>query len=150
MSSYKIKIESILDSQKFKKRLLKQAAELVLSAEHVAGAEITIILVDDEYIKRLNKDFLSQNDTTDVISFHLDDIQSKDFLEGEVYANLDQIERQALDYSVSFSNELVRIVIHGILHLIGYDDQTLSDKETMTMKEDYYLSILTKPINKGG
>ncbi|MCI0493952.1 rRNA maturation RNase YbeY [candidate division KSB1 bacterium] len=150
MSSYKIKIESILDSQKFKKRPLKQAAELVLSAEQVAGAEITIILVDDEYIKKLNKDFLSQNDTTDVISFHLDDIQSKDFLEGEVYANLDQIERQALDYSVSFSNELVRIVIHGILHLIGYDDQTLSDKETMTMKEDHYLSILTKPINKGG
>lgn len=131
-------------------RLLKQAAELVLSAEQVAGAEITIILVDDEYIKKLNKDFLNQNDTTDVISFHLDDIQTKDFLEGEVYANLDQIERQALDYSVSFSNELVRIVIHGILHLVGYDDQTRSNKETMTMKEDYYLSILTKPINKGG
>jgi len=74
MSSYKIKIETILDSQKLNKRLLKQAAELVLSAEHVAGAEITIILVDDEYIKKLNKDFLSQNDTTDVISFHLDDI----------------------------------------------------------------------------
>jgi rRNA maturation RNase YbeY len=150
MSSYKIKIETILDSQKLKKRLLKQAAELILSAEHVAGAEITIILVDDAYIKKLNKDFLSQNDTTDVISFHLDEIQSKDFLEGEVYANLDQIERQALDYSVSFSNELVRIVIHGILHLVGYDDQTLSDKETMTMKEDHYLSILTKPNNKGG
>ncbi|HEX9975049.1 MAG TPA: rRNA maturation RNase YbeY [bacterium] len=150
MPSYKINVETILPSQKPKKGLLKQAAELVLSAEQVAGAEITIILVEDEYIKKLNRDFLNQNDTTDVISFHLDDLQNRDFFEGEVYANVDQIERQALDYGVSFSNELVRIVIHGLLHLVGYDDQTFTDKETMTMKEDSYLSILTGQITKGG
>ena len=150
MPSYKINVETILHSQKLKKRLLKKAAELVLSAEQVAGAEITIILVEDEYIKKLNRDFLNQNDTTDVISFHLDDLQNRDFFEGEVYANVDQIERQALDYGVSFSNELVRIVIHGLLHLVGYDDQTFTDKETMTMKEDSYLSILTGQITKGG
>ena len=150
MPSYKINVETIRPSQKPKKRLLKQAAELVLAAENVAGAEITIILVEDEYLKKLNRDFLNQNDTTDVISFHLDDLQNRDFFEGEVYANVDQIKRQALDYGVSFSNELVRIVIHGLLHLVGYDDQTLSDKETMTMKEDSYLSILTGQITKGG
>jgi len=150
MPNYKINVETALHSQKPKKRLLKQAAELVLSAEQVAGAEITIILVEDEYIKKLNRDFLNHNDTTDVISFHLDDLQNRDFFEGEVYANVDQIRRQALDYGVSFSNELVRIVIHGLLHLVGYDDQTLSDKETMTMKEDSYLSILTGQISKGG
>lgn len=150
MSNYKINIETILASKKIKKRRIKQVAETVLSEEQVADAEITIVLVDDEYIKKLNNEYLNQNDTTDVISFQLEGFQEGDFLEGEIYANENQIERQALEYGVSAENELYRIVIHGILHLIGYDDQTTGEKTTMTKKEDLYLSILTNQITKGG
>jgi probable rRNA maturation factor len=150
MSNYQINVETILASKKIKKRLIKQVAETVLSEEKVADAEITIVLVDDEYIKKLHKDFLNQNDTTDVLSFQLEDFHDTDFLEGEIYANVNLIERQAVEYGVATDNELYRIVIHGILHLIGYDDQTPGEKITMTKKEDFYLSILTNQITKGG
>jgi len=150
MSNYQINVETILPSKKLKKRLIKQVAETVLSGEKVADAEITIVLVDDDYIKKLHKDYLNENDTTDVLSFQLEDFQDTNLLEGEIYANANQIERQAVEYGVSMDNELYRIVIHGILHLIGYDDQTPGEKTTMTKKEDFYLSILTNQITKGG
>ena len=150
MSNYKINVETILPLKKLKKRKMKQIAESVLAAETVAGADITIILVDDAYITKLNKEFMNQNDTTDVISFHLENNQNNNFIEGEIYANVNQIEQQALDFGVSYDNELHRIVIHGLLHLVGYNDATLDEKETMTTKEDDYLAMLTNQINKGG
>lgn len=150
MSNYKINVETILPLKKLKKRRMKQIAELVLAAETVAGADITIILVDDAYITKLNKEFMNQNDTTDVISFHLENNQNNNFIEGEIYANVNQIEQQALDFGVSYDNELHRIIIHGLLHLVGYNDATLEEKETMTTKEDDYLTMLTNQINKGG
>lgn len=150
MSNYKINVETILPLKKLKKRRMKQIAESVLAAETVAGADITIILVDDAYITKLNKEFMNQNDTTDVISFHLENNQNNNFIEGEIYANVNQIEQQALDFGVSYDNELHRIIIHGLLHLVGYNDATLEEKETMTTKEDDYLTMLTNQINKGG
>lgn len=149
MSNYKIHIEALHRASRLQKRLLKRAAELVLTTEQIHHAEITIILVDDEYISKLNKDFLHHDATTDVISFSFHENSGDDF-EGEVYANVDQIERQSREYEVTFADELFRIVIHGVLHLVGYDDQTRADKEKMTIKEDYYLALLTEPTNQGG
>ena len=85
---------------------------------------------------------MNKKTTTDVISFVLERDDKVMSLEGEVYANLAQIKRQAIEYEVSFKNELFRIVIHGILHLIGYDDQQISEKEEMTKQENYFLSLI--------
>lgn len=138
MSSYKINIENVNTETKSERRELKGLAELVLKEEGVSKAEINIILVDDNYIIRLNQEFLNTGETTDVISFNLED-DTDDPLEGEVYANADQIKRQAEEYSITFQDELYRIVIHGILHLIGYKDQVPSEKKVMRSKENYYL-----------
>jgi len=140
MSSYKINIENANPEIITKKKNLNKLAEIVLTEEGVLQAEINIILVDDSFITKLNQEYLNTNNTTDVISFNLDDDGDK-LLEGEVYANTDQIRRQAEEYEVTFQNELYRIVIHGVLHLIGFKDQTPLEKNMMSEKENHYLTI---------
>lgn len=141
MSNYRINIENIYPGINVKKKQIKDLAQIVLSEEGILKAEINIILVDDEYIIRLNQEYLNKNRTTDVLSFSL--VDEKDAqLEGEVYANIEQIIRQAVDYRVAFNEELSRIIIHGLLHLIGFNDQADEEKQIMTQKEDQYLAIL--------
>ncbi len=138
MSNYKISIENVYPNVPFKKQTIKYVASFVLTEERVLNAKITIILVDDKYIKRLNQEFLRKDTTTDVISFNLED-KTDTQKEGEIYANVEQIMRQSDDFAVTFKAEFYRVLIHGLLHLIGYNDQTSEDRQTMTKKEDYYL-----------
>lgn len=145
MSNYRINIENIYPVLKVKKRQIKDIAQTVLSKEGISEAEINIILVDDKYIIQLNHEFLNKEKTTDVISFNLMDNKDGQ-LEGEIYANVEQIIRQAGVYHVPFREELSRIVIHGLLHLIGFDDQTGEGKKIMTEQEDQYLEILKNEL----
>jgi probable rRNA maturation factor len=140
VSNYKISIESIYPDEKIETRKIKDIAKTVLSEEQVSHAEINIVFVDDNYIIKLNKQFLNKDMTTDVMSFNLED-EPDTHLEGEVYVNIDQIKRQADDYQVTFREELYRIVIHGLLHLVGFSDQAIKEKKIMTKKEDHYLAI---------
>ena len=141
MSNYRINIENIFAGVKVKKKPIKEFTRYLLAKEGISKAEINIVLVDDEYITRLNQKFLNKDSTTDVLSFSLAD-ESNDQIEGEVYTNINQIMRQAEDYHVTFNEELNRIIIHGVLHLIGFDDLTDEQKKIMTEKEDQYLTIL--------
>ena len=149
MSNYTINIENICTGVKVKKERISDLAQTVLSNEGVLAAEISIVIVDDEYIIRLNQEYLNKNTTTDVLSFRLTD-DTGDKLEGEVYANIEQITRQASDYHVLLEDEISRIVIHGVLHLLGFDDQTGEQKKIMTEKEDQYLEILNNKLKKRG
>ena len=141
MSNYRINIENIFAGVKVKKKPIKEFTRYLLAKEGISKAEINIVLVDDEYITRLNHKFLNKDSTTDVLSFSLAD-ESNDQIEGEVYTNINQIMRQAEDYHITFNEELNRIIIHGVLHLIGFDDLTDEQKKIMTEKEDQYLTIL--------
>lgn len=149
MSNYTINIENICTGVKVKKERISDLAQTVLLNEGVLEAEISIVIVDDEYIIRLNQEYLNKNTTTDVLSFRLTD-DTGDKLEGEVYANIEQITRQASDYHVLMEDEISRIVIHGVLHLLGFDDQTGEQKKIMTEKEDQYLEILNNKLKKRG
>jgi len=142
MPSYQINFESKLTAFQFDESIIRRIAELILLNEKITEALVNIVFVDDEFIINLNKEFLHKETTTDVISFTLEKNSEKGFLEGEVYANLEQVRRQAQDYDVSWQNELLRIVIHGVLHLTGYDDQSVEEKKQMTEKEDFYLSLI--------
>ena len=141
MSNYKINIESIYPGIKVRKKQIKDLVQILLTNEGIVKAKINIILVGDRYIIKLNQQFLNKQTTTDVLSFCLSD-ENDAQLEGEVYANIEQIIRQADEYHLAFNEELSRIVIHGLLHLIGFNDQTDEDKQVMTQKENQYLAIL--------
>ena len=100
---------------------------------------INIILEEDEYLRILKKKYFNQDMYTDVISFNLEN--PDDPIEGEVYISLPRIIENAHQYRDSLNNELKRIIIHGILHLIGYNDNTDLDKENMTSLENKYIKI---------
>ncbi len=117
----------------------KRIVEHVL-AEERSEADVRIVFVDDDHIHSLNKYFLKHDTVTDVICFPLE--EEDGIIEGEIYVCIDQAERQAREYNVTVRNEIGRLVIHGVLHLIGYDDATPEKKSAMTDKENTYLTQL--------
>ncbi|MBX2989985.1 MAG: rRNA maturation RNase YbeY [Bacteroidetes bacterium] len=99
-------------------------------------SDITVIFIDSRYSKAINTRYLNHNYSTDVISFAL---ESTPVLEGEIYVNLDKARKQAREYGVSLSNEAARLVIHGALHLIGYDDTTTRTQRVLKNMEDLHV-----------
>lgn len=109
----------------------------VCAGERVRNAEVEIVLLNDKDIRTLNKDFLSHDYATDVISFLLDDKG----ITGEIYVSVDTARRQAQEFGVTLHNELQRYVAHGMLHLVGYDDNTESKRAWMHTLENRYINM---------
>lgn len=110
----------------------------VLMEEGKTLAEILVIFTSDEILSDLKKEFFNKDHLTDVISFRMNDY-NEEKVEGEIYISIPQVERNARKFNQSFSKELSRIIIHGSLHLLNYDDSTIDSKITMTEKENYFL-----------
>ena len=110
----------------------------VLMEEGKTLAEILVIFTSDEILSDLKKEFFNKEHLTDVISFRINDY-NEEKVEGEIYISIPQVERNARKFDQSFSRELSRIIIHGSLHLLNYDDSTIDSKITMTEKENYFL-----------
>jgi len=122
------------------------AVRSVVKIERLGSMDLNVIYINDKQMIALNGTYLSHRYTTDVLSFSLND--NKNQIEGEVYVNLDQAQRQAKEFKVSLREEYLRLVIHGVLHLLGYNDKKQSDRQCMTEKEYYYLSKLQlQPIH---
>jgi rRNA maturation RNase YbeY len=116
----------------------KELVRAVLRGEHCSNAVINVIFVQDKTIRELNNKYLQHHYTTDVLSFTLSEENTQP-LEGEVYVNVARAKRQAREYGVSTLNEIGRLVVHGVLHLLGYEDDTLVKKHRMSTCEDHYL-----------
>lgn len=124
------------------KKKVKNTINQILINNNIENSIINIIFVDEKTIIDLNVKFLEHNYITDVISFT---IESQP-LEGEVYICVEQAKLQADDYNVSLANELIRLSIHGVLHLLGFDDDTDEKRNNMHNIENTYLQ-LEKVIN---
>ena len=111
----------------------------VLMEEGKTLAEILVIFTSDEILSDLKKEFFNKDHLTDVISFRMNDY-NEEKVEGEIYISIPQVERNARKFDQSFSRELSRIIIHGSLHLLNYDDCTIDSKIKMTEKENYFLN----------
>jgi probable rRNA maturation factor len=126
-----------------KDRIRRQATvhlvQCVLHGEDQKRADVNIVFIHDRRMVKLHEEYLHHRSTTDVLSFPLHEDGSTS-VEGEVYVNLDQARRQARRYQVTRKNEIARLVIHGTLHLLGYDDSSPRKKTTMTQREDHYLT----------
>ncbi len=116
--------------------LFRDSIGVVLKREGKKQAAITVILVSDAAIRRLNKEFLRHDYATDILTFPLDDSG----IEAEFYISVDTARLQAREYRVSIREELARLAIHGTLHLCGYDDATEILRNEMKIKEDRYLA----------
>ena len=109
--------------------------EMVLSENKHQSADINIIITDDDSLRQMKKEYFNQDVYTDVIAFNIDE----DPFEGELYISYDRVKDNAEKFNDSFEGEFKRILIHGTLHLCGFDDQTKEDKSRMTSMEEDYL-----------
>ena len=100
--------------------------------------EINYIFCDDTYLLKLNKEFLQHDTLTDIISF---DNSLGKLINGDIFISVERVQENAADFKVSFDDELQRVLIHGVLHYIGYKDKTSEEKEMMRNKEDECLRI---------
>jgi probable rRNA maturation factor len=114
-----------------------QAAE---NEDHKVGI-LNYILTNDDILVQLNKEYLRHFTLTDIITFDLS--ESDDLLKGDIYISVDRARENAKKFKDSLSNEIKRLMIHGVLHLIGYKDKSQSERELMRAKEEYYLSLAT-------
>jgi probable rRNA maturation factor len=117
---------------------------LALKKEKRSIDSVNFIFCSDSYLRKLNKTFLGHNYMTDVITFGYSnsELTTSKKLSGDIYISIDRVKENAKEYSKSFYSELHRVMIHGVLHLIGYEDNTDKKKKQLTLKEDYYLSLL--------
>lgn len=95
--------------------------------------------LNDEELHQINMNFLNHDTYTDIITF---DYNQGFYIIGEIFISLDRVEENSKTNQVSFQEELHRILVHGLLHLLGYKDKSPNEKSIMTSKEDYYLSLL--------
>ena len=119
-------------------KALAAVARRVLKSESAFGKSINIIYCSDRYIGTLNKRFKRKNQATDVLAFNLSDSVEPDFI-GEVYVNLQQAKRQAKDRRIPYNEEVKRLTIHGVLHLLGYRDRRKSNRLNMWVRQEGYL-----------
>ena len=109
----------------------------VINKEEKAIKEISFNFCNDKELLKVNQEFLSHNNLTDIITFDYSDSSG---IIGEILISTERVKDNALDFDQPFDVELRRIMVHGILHLCGYKDKSDDEKILMTKKEDFYLS----------
>ena len=128
--------EDINYTLKGKTSLKKWIKETIESEGYVLN-ELNFILCSDEYLLRVNQDFLQHDYYTDVITF--DNSEELKTILGDIFISIDRVKDNAKQNKATTHDELCRIIIHGTLHLLGYRDKTKKAKIEMTKKEDFYL-----------
>lgn len=113
---------------------LKLAAE----SEIRRIGNISIIFCSDNYVLDINQKYLQHDYFTDIITF---DYCEGDSLSGDLFISVDSVRENSVEFGTEFKDELNRVIIHGLLHLVGYDDHTEKDIKLMRSKENYYLSL---------
>ncbi|MEX0720721.1 MAG: rRNA maturation RNase YbeY [Balneolaceae bacterium] len=119
---------------------LSQLLEYIEKQEHCRFSFVELVYVDEKEIIRINSEYLQREYITDIISFRYDEDQSNSQIEGTLYCCAPRIKEQAREFDESVSRELLRIFIHGLLHLIGFEDKASAEKKQMTALEDHYLA----------
>ncbi|UXX80429.1 rRNA maturation RNase YbeY [Reichenbachiella carrageenanivorans] len=110
-----------------------------ITTENHELSELNYIFCSDEYLLQINVDYLQHDYYTDVITF--DNSEEESVIEGDIFISIDRISDYAQDQGIAFETELRRVIIHGVLHLVGYNDKTDDEQEEMTEKENAYLSL---------
>ena len=132
------------ESLSYKSKFIKELSTKVLSSENFHFAKISIILSNRESVSKLKKQYFNVDVFTDVIAFNLEG--DDDSIDGEIYISIDDVIENSEIYEASFNKEFKRVLVHGILHLMGYNDDTKKQKENMKILEDKYMLLIDKEV----
>ncbi len=116
---------------------LRQLIHNVTGGENLSIRAISVIFVNDAYIRKLHHKYLNDDRETDVMTFNLNNSEHP---EAEIYISVDRAKAQAKEFGVTLLEEICRLIVHGMLHLKGYDDKSVAEQNRMREKEDYYLT----------
>jgi probable rRNA maturation factor len=133
------KVEEDFDFNLEKKTHVKNWLKKVAKKEGKTMGAISYLFCTDEYLLQINRQFLNHDFYTDIITF---DYSEKKKIEGEIFISIDRVKDNAVKFKQPFEKELMRTLVHGILHLCGYKDKSPTDSKTMQAKEDSALQML--------
>ncbi|MAJ98215.1 MAG: rRNA maturation RNase YbeY [Flavobacteriales bacterium TMED288] len=119
-----------------RKKHIKKLIDFMLIKENVKIKYINFIFCDDNFLLKINNKFLDHDFYTDVISFNYSSSQ----IEGEIYISISRVLDNSRTYNTDENVELIRVIVHGVLHLCGYNDKNYGEKKSMKLKEDEYIN----------
>ncbi len=126
------------------KTILKKWIHLTIEKKKRKTGAITFIFCSDDFLLNINKQYLNHDTFTDIITFDYSKENSGLPISGDIFISIDRVGENAKKFSKSFEEELRRVIIHGVLHLLGYTDKTKKAKEEMTQEESRSLNMLKK------
>ena len=124
-------------SLKLHRLTLNKYVKILINRELNKMGEISVILCSDKYLLEINIEYLKHNYYTDIITFNY--VEGK-VISGDLFISVDRVKENSREFSTGFIKELYRVIFHGILHLIGYNDKTEEQQKIMREKEELYLS----------
>jgi probable rRNA maturation factor len=127
------------------KEILKDWLLKTAEIHHSKIESISIIFCSDDYLRRINNQFLKHDYYTDIVTFHYEN--NDEPIVGELYISIDMVRENAKKFKEKTENEKRRVIIHGLLHLLGYKDEKLEEKQKMNCLEDKYLLVLKKMLS---
>jgi rRNA maturation RNase YbeY len=133
-------IENIDFKFKGKKDIKSWIKEVISSEKKVIG-NINYIFTSDKVLIEINKEYLKHNTYTDIITFNYNE---NEIVNGDIYISIERVNENWKLFSENFEKELFRVIVHGVLHLLGYDDKNDRLEKEMRQKEDSYLKLLKK------
>lgn len=139
-----MRINLFYDDVKYRLRNVRKVKNLIIKVirnENMIPGDLNFIITDDRNIREINREFLKRDTFTDVIAF---DYGEENNVNGEVYISIDTVKTNAHNYKVSFRSELLRVIIHGTLHLCGYRDKEQHEKLVMYSMEEKWMEIYKK------
>ena len=120
------------------KRKIKNWLKDTIVNEKKKVGDINYIFCSKEYLKKMNNDYLSKNYETDVISF---DFSKDNKISGDIYISSETVKKNSIIFNVGFNNELKRVMVHGLLHLLNYNDKSKQELKIMREKENFYINL---------
>ena len=133
MIQFELEIEFSLK----KRRKIKEWLNAIAFEENNKIENLNFLIVDDKRMIHFNKTYLNHNYPTDIITFNTSENKK---ISGDIIISLERVEENAKEYKVELEEELWRVMAHGLLHLLGYNDKSKAEKEKMRKKENYYLN----------
>jgi len=122
---------------KLQKKYIRKHIKMLINNELKIPGDISIIFCSDKYLLDINIEYLDHNYFTDIITFNY---VEGNIISGDLFISIDRVKENAIDFNATWLKEVYRVIFHGVLHLVGYNDKTADEKQTMREKEDLYLS----------